>query len=674
MIPPPQRTRRSWLVLGVVSLLGVLVLQLALSIRRESQTWDEACHIFDGYNHWKRSDSGMNPEHPPLVKLLSTVPLLRLPLQMPRTRGGNFKEAAFLEGHDFLYSNNADLILFRVRMAAAVFTVLLALLVFSAAYEMFGAGPAFLALALFVFEPSILAHGAVVATDMGVACLLFATVYAFYRYVKKPSFWRLLTVAVAAGLALAAKHSGIFLLPMLILLAGYEVARGPRAPGDAARGTGARGKQALRLAASLVLAGVLALGILWSFYGFRYTARPSGLAMNPPLPAYANRLSSPAGRDTILALARWRVLPEAYLYGLADVKVVADATHSYLFGKVYPQGQLLYFPVVLVSKTTLAVLLFLLLLPIALAHRRLNGWRELVFLTLPPALYFIVAVFSRLNIGVRHILPIYPFLCVLAGLAAWAFASRGRRWAYLVAVVLLFDLVSSARCFPTYLAYSNELWGGPANTYKLLTDSNADWGQHLHSTKEYLDRRGVKQCWFAYFADVVADPGYYGIPCKPLTTIASFWLQPARDVPASIDGPVLISAGTLSGYEFGPRELNPYDQFQKLQPVAVIEHAVFVYDGHFDIPLAAAINHVTQVRRLVRENRLEQALAEAQTAAALAPNSVNAQAALGEMLMRMKRPEEAHQAFQRALTLAQTVEPEFQKGWIPYLQNAVNRK
>jgi tetratricopeptide (TPR) repeat protein len=215
------------------------------------------------------------------------------------------------------------------------------------------------------------------------------------------------------------------------------------------------------------------------------------------------------------------------------------------------------------------------------------------------------------------------------------------------------------------------LWGGPSNTYKYLSDSNVDWGQQLKSVKTYLDRRHVKNCWFAYFAGVVADPQYYGIPCKPLTTIATVWLQPSIEVPASIDGPVLISAGVLSGYEFGPGPLNPYDQFQRLSPTAVIEHGVFVFDGHFEIPLASALNHVTHTRLLEQSGHLDEALSEAQIAVALAPDSVQTQAALGGLLVKSNHLNEARQAFEQALTQATTVHPEMQSGWVPGLRNAL---
>jgi tetratricopeptide (TPR) repeat protein len=280
---------------------------------------------------------------------------------------------------------------------------------------------------------------------------------------------------------------------------------------------------------------------------------------------------------------------------------------------------------------------------------------------------------SGMNIGVRHILPVFPFLMALSGWAAAALIEHRRVWAYVVAVFLIFDVISSLRSFPVYLAYANELWGGPSQAYKYLSDSNVDWAQQLKSVKKYLDQRHVTNCWFAYFGQVVADPAYYGIPCRPLTTIASVWLQPSIDVPASIHGPVLISAGVLSGYEFGPGPLNPYEQFQKIHPTAVIEHGVFVFDGRFDISLASALNHVTQAQLLAKENHLDQALSEARLAVALAPESLQTQAQLGFILLQLKHPEEAHQALQRALMLAQTIHPEFQEGWVPGLQGALGK-
>jgi Dolichyl-phosphate-mannose-protein mannosyltransferase len=671
--------RRWLLLLGVASLLLLLILELALTVRQESQTWDEACHIFAGYSYWTRGDFGMNPEHPPLVKLLATLPLLRLPLRVPKLQGRDAKVEAFLDGRDFLYGNNADLILFRTRMAASILTLLLALLVFVATREMFGTSPAFLALVLLVFEPNLLAHGALVTTDMGVTCFLFAAVYLFYRYVKKPSIAKVLMVGLATGFALASKHSAVLLGAILVLLAVFEVVRGPMpAPPlesvahsldrESRDRRPSRGKLAARMAASLLAVAVVGVGVLWAFYGFRFQMRPAGLPMNPPLVQFVSRIKHPAEVRALLTLARWRVLPEAYLYGLADVQQVTDSSATYVFGKVYPRGKWFYFPAAFVIKATLPVLLLLLFLPLALHLRRTRkwpnqGWREAAFLVLPPALYLGVAMDSGLNIGLRHILPIFPFVLILAAFAGWTLARSHRPWTYAVAGLLIFHAFSSVRAFPVYLAYSNEAWGGPSKTYKFLTDSNVDWGQQLKATSRYLRQRHISNCWFAYFADVAADPAYYGIPCKPLTTISTMWLQPLSDVPRTIDGTVLVSAGVLSGYELGPGELNPYEQFQKLRPTAVIDDGVFVFTGHFDTSLASALNHVGKVWHLAESGDLDGALAEARAAVATAPNSVRAQASLGDMLMATQHPEDAHLAYQRALALTQTLQPEYRQYW-----------
>jgi dolichyl-phosphate-mannose--protein O-mannosyl transferase len=185
---------------AVCLLLVVLGLQLFFSVRRESQTWDEANHIFAGYRSWTHGDYGLNPEHPPLVKLLATAPLLSSQLKVPALQERFFKEDAFLRGKEFLYQNDADKILARTRTAAAILTLLTALVVFFGTKEMFGNGAGFIALTLLTFDPNILAHGTLITTDVGLACFMFLSVYMFYRFVKSPSALRLILPESRSGL------------------------------------------------------------------------------------------------------------------------------------------------------------------------------------------------------------------------------------------------------------------------------------------------------------------------------------------------------------------------------------------------------------------------------------------------------------------------------------------
>ena len=647
----------------VVALLLVLAIELVIPARRQSATFDEACHLYAGYNYWTRADFGVNPEHPPLVKLIAALPLITQSVPGSEPLPIHIKPQCFIGARQFLYSGRgADAMLLKARLAAATLTIAAALTVFAAAYEMFGAIAALLSLLLFVFEPNLLAHGNLVTTDMGVSLLLFATVFAFYRYVKRPSAWRLLLTGVLAGLTLAAKHSGILWIPILCVLALAEILRhDPNAP--VCRGD--RLRCALRLAGSLIIVGLISFGILWSFYGFRYAARPHGQAIIPTISDYSAEIEHPWERGVILFAARHHLLPEAYLLGLVDILVFpVKYMTSYVFGKIYRHSRWFYFPAAFLIKSTLGLLLLLLLLPVALVLRRTRQKRELLFLLVPPVVYFVAAAQAGFNIGVRHILPVYPFLIVLAAFAAWQLSQLGRAWRYAVALLLIFQVISSARAFPNYLPYSNELWGGSANTYKLLNDSNVDWAQQLKSTKKYLDEHGIKDCWFDYFGHgLVADPVYYKIPCRPLQDAIDF--APVGNIPVHISGTVLISAMELSPGLWGPGELNPYVQFQQLRPDALIDDGILVFHGEFDVPLASATAHARAAQMVlfapkVSDAQLQLALSEAQTAVSLAPKDENSQEALGDILMKLNRKDEARAAYQRALKLAQTIYPEFQ--------------
>lgn len=659
--------RQQTLVLGAAAaLLLLFAMQVFSVVKQESLSWDEGDHIFAGYMGWKTHDYGFNPEHPPLMKAIATIPLLGLPLKVPADQHRFFKDEAYLDGRALLFDNapfSAPSLTLRVRLAAGLVALLLALLVFAAAWEMFGAGAGLLALVLLCFEPNVLAHSALVTTDIGVSCFLLASVYTFYRYSKAPSLWRLLTAGVAAGLALATKHSAILLLPMLAALAVLELA----CPADRDTLPGAPlPRRVLRLGGALVAIGAIAVLVLWSFYGFRYAARPDGLQLAPSLIDYVKPLR-PIEAKGILLLARWHVLPESYLYGLTDVRSMANGMPSFIFGKVYDHGVWFYFPAVLAIKSTLGFLGMLLLALAALALRRWQRPREALYLLLPALVYLWVAMQSSLNIGARHIMPVYVFLLVFAAGGCWAWMQRGGAWqrkaTVLVAILLAAHVASSVRAYPDYMAYSNELWGGPAQTYKVLTDSNTDWAQQLLAVKQYLDNRGIKDCWFAYFAQPFIRPADYGIPCKLLPTPDGIWQKMDTDVPPVIHGPVLISAGDWTWYEMGPSSPNPYAAFQSLQPVANIQDGVLVYDGDFHVPLASALGHIQRSGNLLEQKKTAEAVAEARTAVAIAPDAVQAQLALGDALAAQADHEGADAAYRAAWSLAARMAPEVRETW-----------
>jgi len=629
---------------GVALLLGIFAAELALSARQQSQTFDEACHIFAGYRSWKNFDFGINPEHPPLVKLVAAVPLLYLSLRTPSVPAEYFKSVEYTSGREFLNANDVDWLLSRARLAVAIFTILLAVTVFCVARSMWGDGPAFLAMILLIFEPNILAHGALVTTDMGVTFGLFLAVGVFYFYLKKPSGVRLFFAGLATGASLGTKHSGILIFPMLFFLAFAELL--PFWDASAKKFAPDLPRKALRQIASLAIICGIALVVLWSLYGFRYSSRAPGLVVKPPLSEFSQRLG-PRGSAIVLRIARWHLLPESYLYGVADIHS-PEVIPTFIFGTIYQDKQWFYFPAVLVIKSTVTFLLFCLMALLDTALRDKKIRREVLFLVIPPLIYFSVAVYSGINYGVRHLLPMYPFLIILIAFSAWNIARR-RAFAILAALFVVFHIFSSVRAFPNYLSYANELWGGPQNAHRIFADSNVDWGQGLKVMKRYIDQHQIKDCWFAYFGSFVVDAAYYGIPCKPLPAFyANAAQSPMATIPQYIDGPVFISSIEVVGPYWTGDWANPYFQFQKTQPADLIANSILVFNGRFNMSDASALTHENLSKRLFQSKEFDQALAEAEAAIAIAPNSPGAHAARGLVLLEMNRKPEAQSEFVRS--------------------------
>ncbi|ABF40204.1 Tetratricopeptide repeat protein [Candidatus Koribacter versatilis Ellin345] len=660
----PRPSRRVFVVLGVVVLLGVLYLQLGLSANANSITWDEDDHIFAGYMMWKTGDFGLNPEHPPLVKLVATLPMLTMHLNQPPLQQRSFKIEAYLDGRDMLFKsgNDANAILLRVRLAAALFTVLLGLLVFLVGQEMFGTVAGFIGLALLVFDPNILAHGMEVATDTGISCFMLATVYAFYRYNKKPTIGRLLLVGLALGCTLGVKHTGILVPPMVILLAAVELFLGPRAEEGGVDHAETRSHMAKRLAVAVLAIFAITIFVVWAMYGFRYAARPDGMVLNPSLNEAIANISRPHEQWGMRMIAHYKLLPESYIAGVTDIRNMSDFYTSYVLGKSYRHGVWFYFPFAFVIKSTLALLALCVIALFAIATRKLKHGRELLFLAVPAGFYLFIAMFSRMNIGVRHILPVYAFLFVMIGGACAALIQRNRIWVYVVSFLLAYQAFVEVRIYPAYMAYANELWGGPTQTWKLLADSNVDWAQQLKRTKKYIDQNNIKDCWMIYFAYPVVDYHDYGIPCRPLPTMDQMWIGDELEVPTEIDGPLFLSAGDLTGFEFGEGHMNPYEQFKSMKPVANIDYGIYVYEGHFNIAQAAAVSHNFKAGHRLEARQYDAALAEAQQAVQLDPQMAAAHLSVAHALDGLGRKDEAKAEYQKALELAQTIQPTFQEG------------
>jgi hypothetical protein len=311
---------------------------------------------------------------------------------------------------------------------------------------------------------------------------------------------------------------------------------------------------------------------IWAVYGFRYSPGPSPdwlFAFHDD--AYVQQ-QQPGLARVVAAIDRWHVLPNAFTQGFLFGQ--AKASRPVFFAGDYStSGWWSYFPVAIAIKTPMAILALAIAgLALALVKRReLEGFSVLCVVA-PIALFLGAAMASPLNIGVRHVLPVFPLMLLLAGVAVRAaMAARAQAARVALALVVGGGVLETARVYPHTLAFFNALAGGPARGGEYLTDSNLDWGQDLKLLKEWMDANRVTHINLAYFGN--ASPAYYGMRCTLLPGSTGY-LGAAN---VQLPGYVAISRTILSGVYLGPREREFYAPFKDLAPVASIGHSINVY-------------------------------------------------------------------------------------------------
>jgi 4-amino-4-deoxy-L-arabinose transferase-like glycosyltransferase len=270
---------------------------------------------------------------------------------------------------------------------------------------------------------------------------------------------------------------------------------------------------------------------------------------------------------------RYRLLPEAYLYGYAHAWKFMQGRTAFLNGETSLRGWKSFFPYTFLVKTPLPVFaLAAIALVAALARRKQarrpeetvairtdgNGFYDLVAPTTLFLVYWAAVIPGHLNIGHRHILPIYPPLFILLGVAVCRVDAFGRwiaRWQpFAVGLAVLLLAAETVYRFPNYLAYFNVLAGGPAQGFRHLVDSSLDWGQDLPALKQYLDRHPPEgPVYLSYFGN--ASPAYYRIPARFIRSDPGLFQKDhgafeVRLVPSS-QGAAAIAAltGQLPDYE-----------------------------------------------------------------------------------------------------------------------------
>jgi dolichyl-phosphate-mannose-protein mannosyltransferase len=542
------------LAFGIVAGAGTWEVSSALG---ETQTWDEGIHLSAGYAYLTRGDYRWNPEHPPLAKLMSALPLSFLHLDLPVRGDGWQKGDETRVGIDFLYHNRtpADSIL----LASRGMTILLSLLfLLSVAWwtrRRFGPAPALLALCLCAFDPNLLAHGRYVTTDFPVTVFYFLACALSVDYLLSGRFRDLAPAALAFALAIVTKFSAVLLIPTLPALYALRWWQSPREFSWRRLLTAA----ALFFAFTLVMVNI----VYWPETVRCWTTHVPPLTQEVKPDGLVGNILYRAGK--------WMHLPaHTFLVGLNKVAAHNREGHSsYLLGMRSDQGWWYYFPVVFAVKSTMAALAATLLL---LAAGLGIIWRvrriDFVWLGLliPPLIYFLFSMTSAINIGMRHILPVYPFLYVAAAaLLAQAFPKRAARWLMMALAAL--QVAECASIAPDFLAFFNALSGGPGNGPRYLVDSNIDWGQDMKKLVKWLDARGTRAAYLMYFGNAQAPAYGLQVLNYPGALDKAGW--------DALDGFAAASVTPLQGVYL------PLDALARLrlrEPVAKIGWSLYVYD------------------------------------------------------------------------------------------------
>jgi 4-amino-4-deoxy-L-arabinose transferase-like glycosyltransferase len=564
----------------LVAFCVVFSLQTLSSVAQKSATFDEPSDLVSGYLELTRGQYWLKPETLPLVKLVAAAPLLLLHVRTPPLDDNRWK----LYDRTLYEFNDGDNLLMVARAAVLPFSLLLGCLVFVWARRLFGRGAALFALLLYAFEPNLIAHSALVTTDLAVACLFFLTVYALFRLVEGVSISRILLMALASGLAVVTKLSMLLLVPLIGLL-GLIVSVSPLAipvtfPGGRTYTLVSRGRKLVAFVLIFLVSSAVAYVVIWAIYRFDYSAAPS-LARQPDCP-----LLLPGGTISSGALdwlRHTRAFPEPYLYNFIQHLHVARFIPGFLLGEIRQGGWWYYFVVTLLVKTPFPLLILMGLALTVYARQ----WRRVplvsVFLVIPAAIYFGFISASGINIGHRHLLPILPLLITLTGvLISWA-AVRGA-WAKAgLAILAFWYLVSSLAVFPHYLAYFNKIVGGPANGSRYLADSNLDWGQDLTELRRYMERHGIDRVWLSYFG--TASPDYHRVRYDRLPGSTFVGHEPVRAELLALErlphlrGTVAISVTNLRGVWLPCFGMSPryFEGYRDVRPIARIGYSIYLY-------------------------------------------------------------------------------------------------
>jgi 4-amino-4-deoxy-L-arabinose transferase-like glycosyltransferase len=534
-----------WRGLLAVLLLWAFFAQTVTGLVAQSPTVDEQAHLMRGYLYLKLGTPVFKIGHPVLADTLAAVPLWALTnLDIPAD------PAAFQSNDWGNYSDhfvwrpgiNVELVFFLSRLTVVAIGMAFAALVFRWASRVWGMGAGLVALALFVFDPTIVAHSELVTHDVPVGFFYFAATYGLWRYLETRRARDLILTGVVFGLAQGSKFSALLLVPLMVAMVGLW---------PFLRGAGVTDRVRWLKDRAWGLLAIFAIGglTLWALY--RFDVRPlPGSSLPVPAASYFEDL-------------------------LWEVRYFNHARYFFLWGQYSATGWWYYFPVAFVLKTPLPAML--LISAALMGLRRQSNWPRLAALLLPLLAYLLSTLVSPLDIGYRYFIPALPYLYVLAGRLA---ATARQHWRLALAGVLAWSAAIAVYIHPDNLAYFNELAGGPDNGWRYLVDSNIDWGQSLPALRDIVRQNQLGRIKLSYFGS--AHPSYYGLDAELLPTAD---LTPEQGNPSTntfypadpAPGVYAISATNLQGIAMGPDQWDTFRYFRNRRPFARAGHSIFLY-------------------------------------------------------------------------------------------------
>ncbi|HBP01270.1 MAG: Glycosyl transferase, family 39 [Candidatus Moranbacteria bacterium GW2011_GWE1_49_15] len=508
------------------AILSLFFVVSALNANNDSATFDEVAHIPAGYSYLTQHDTRLNPEHPPLIKDLSALPLVFMDLNFDTSEKfwtgelpNLWDEGQWAAGRHLLYGagNDPDKIIFWSRLPIVILSVLLGLFLFRWGKEIAGPLAGLFALTLYAFDPNILGHNHFVTTDIGIAAFLTFAFYYFLKFLKTPSWKNVALGGIFMGLLLVSKFSSIVALPVFgAIMFVYALVRNNTA--SAVTAWTDRVMSLLKYSLKSLAAFIVAAAVVWVVYQANTFEMPKETLAKTiefffsaedgnPKTIYTNKTLHALNESDLTR--PW----SAYLLGPAWVfKRVSGGNGAYFLGQV-GNGFTWYFPVVFLIKETLPFLLLAIFslgytakqTAQTLSYAKLNFGRtrekladffrkSLVGYTLFGfiILYAFLSIKGGLNIGFRHLFPILPFAYILITKKVFEFLSESHLktrhvFAIIIGILLAWQIATTAFAYPSFTSYFNETVGGPKNGYHYVTDSNTDWGQDLKRLRKYLD-------------------------------------------------------------------------------------------------------------------------------------------------------------------------------------------